>query len=133
MKRKKASRPSRTKPGSIRHPSLYEALLKRVRACNKVPGEVAEDTLDEIIDDFRRDTDPEREIQLWERIARIYRSFVAENSITDLHVKQEVFSVVLGSSLGMKAKDFYGLKLLSNGQINSILRCWKAPFAQDVM
>ena len=91
------------------------------------------DRLDEIIKELERDTDPEREIQIWERIAQIYRSFVVENSITDLGCKQAVFTVALGASMGMQAEDFDGLKLLSKEQIERILRRWKPPFAEDVL
>ena len=133
MKRKKV-KPSHGKPGPIRHASLSDALLKRVVDFKQVLGAADADTLEGTIEDFGRDTDPEQEIQIWERIAQIYRSFVAENSITELALKQEVFSVVLGVSMGMKVKDFAGnVKLLTKEQIQSILQRWKSPFAQDVL
>jgi hypothetical protein len=88
--------------GPIRHHVLPDDFLQRVRAYKEILREVDNVALDEVIDDFRRDAHPEREIAVWERIAHTYALFLSHNPTDNLAVKRDIFSVVLMASLGVE-------------------------------
>jgi hypothetical protein len=56
------------RPGRIRQPSLPDALLKRIRAIHTAVKGVYDQPLEQMELNFMRDSDPEREVALWERI-----------------------------------------------------------------
>lgn len=55
-------------PGRIRHASLPDDLLGRIRAIHTAVNGVLEQPLEQMELNFMRDSDPEREVALWERI-----------------------------------------------------------------
>ena len=67
--RQRAIKLTELKKGPIRHPVLPEDLFLRIKAFKEILAGVDNMTLDEVIDDFKRDAHPEREIAVWERIA----------------------------------------------------------------
>lgn len=76
-------------------------------------------TLDEIIDDFKRDLHPEKEVAIWEHIADIYQLYLLHNPTDDLAVKHDVFSVLLMTSLGVK--DWSAIQYLDQEQIRHLV------------
>jgi hypothetical protein len=56
------------RPGRIQQPSLPDALLKRIRAIHTAVKGVYDQPLEQMELNFMRDSDPEREVALWERI-----------------------------------------------------------------
>ena len=97
--------------GPVRHQRLPESFVKRIRAFKEILAEVETVSLEETLDNFRRDQHPEREIVIWERIASTYQVFVAYNQTKELATKKEVLSVLLRLSTGVI--DFSNLKFLS--------------------
>jgi hypothetical protein len=105
--------------GPIRHPVLPEDLLRRIKAFKGILAEVDNAPLDEVIDDFKRDEHPEKEIAVWERIANTYRLFLLHNPMSDLAAKHDIFSVLLMASLG--EQDWSGIQCLTHDQIKHLL------------
>ena len=56
-------------PGRVRHPTLPEPLLRRIRAVHKRIRAAYDVTLEQFEIGFMRDADADEEVALWERIA----------------------------------------------------------------
>ncbi|BCN29004.1 toll/interleukin-1 receptor domain-containing protein [Anaeromicropila herbilytica] len=56
----------------IRHESLPIELINRIKITNKVLQDVFHFSLEETIEDFKHDTNPAREVAIWEAIASTY-------------------------------------------------------------
>ena len=89
------------RPGPIRHPELPAAIIGRIQAFKKILVDVDTTTLETAVDNFRRDQHPENEVEVWERIAKMYELFLAHNPTDDLAAKTEVYRVLVGASMGM--------------------------------
>jgi hypothetical protein len=88
------------RPGPIRHPELPAEMIERITAFKKILADVDTTTLEMTIENFERDQHPEREVEVWERIAGMYQLFLTHNPTDDLATKTEVFRVLLGASMG---------------------------------
>lgn len=56
-------------------PPLPAAMEDRIRACREVLGEFDPTPLDKVLDDFRRDSDPERGLLFWEAVSGALADF----------------------------------------------------------
>lgn len=106
------------KEGPIRHRNLPDDLLRRIRAFKEILAEVDTTPLADVIDDFRRDVHPEREIAVWEHIANAYQLFLAAHPTAGLLAKHAAFSVLLTASLGM---DYRNIPNLTQEQITELV------------
>ncbi|EEF59122.1 hypothetical protein [Pedosphaera parvula] len=86
--------PNKLEAGPVRHASLTEAQMERVKRVQKVFSEVEPSPIEQWVDDFKRDQNPERELSIWEGMARAYETFTTSRNLA-LAGKQEVFQVVL--------------------------------------
>lgn len=57
-------------------------LRKRIRHCFRLLAEVDPTPIDQILDDFRRDTEPEKGLLFWEAVASAYTEFVLKRKPT---------------------------------------------------
>src|SRR5947209_2190242 len=89
------------RPGPIRHPELPAVMLERIAAFKKILADVDTTTLEATVENFKRDQHPERELGVWERIAKMYQLFLTHNPTDDLATKTEIFRELLGASMGM--------------------------------
>src|SRR5438128_39372 len=105
--------------GPIRHLVLSDEFVDRVRRFKGTLADVDGTSLEEAMDNFKRDTHPEEELAIWERIANTYQLFLSHNPTTDLAIKKEIFAVVLGASMG--ADDWSNIKRLNSDQINHLV------------
>ena len=48
-------------------------MLQRIRAAHAAVAEIPPMTIDEWIDEFKRDEKPERELEIWERMGAVYQ------------------------------------------------------------
>jgi hypothetical protein len=101
-----SARPSQTVPiadlklGPIQHGKLSEDLLARIRILHNVLSDVLKVSLEETIDNFRRDTDPESEIRTGEAIADAYLTVREERDLS-LEQRKALLSAILGAALGI--------------------------------
>jgi hypothetical protein len=109
--------------GPIRHPVLSDDLLQRIDAFREILADVDNTTLEESLDDFKRDAHPEQEIAVWERIANTYAIFLSHNPTDDLAIKRDIFSVILIASLGME--DWTEIRYLTRDQIRQLVLNYK--------
>jgi|ERR1041385_2858951 hypothetical protein len=124
MTMKKKIKISGLRRGSIKHEALPGGLVEKIREIKAILAEVEPTSLEQTLDGFQRDSDPVREVVIWERIAETYRVFLLENLITDYSTKREVFSVVVAASIGVE--DFSSIKSLNPGQIERLIESYRA-------
>ena len=84
--------------GPIQHAALPDALVERIKNFKAVLIEVEPAPLDETIEDFRRDLHPEREINVWERVAEAYQTALARTPAMSLQDKTKIFADLLLAS-----------------------------------
>jgi hypothetical protein len=111
--------PSDLHKGPIRHPVLPDSFLGRIKAFKAVLRDVDPTSLETAIDNFKRDTHPEEELAIWERIANTYQLFISHNPSSDPAIKKEVFAVLIGAS--MDSEDWSNIKKLNSDQINYLV------------
>src|SRR5580658_2704500 len=101
MARKRIDR-AKLKPGPIRHAELPLALVARIDYLRSTLHEVHPMSIEEWLDGFRRDANPESEVRWWERLTRWYRGY---SDTRDLSAEQKkaLFNVVF--RLGMELDD----------------------------
>lgn len=111
------------KPGSIRHESLPESMIQRVKIVHHDLAEVDASSLEEWIGDFKRDAHPEKELLIWEKIRRIYVSYTATRKFS-LEEKKEIFRVIVtgtGAPLEEAVRQVHCV-CLTETEIRDILR-----------
>jgi hypothetical protein len=103
----------------IRHPVLRDGFIERIRAFKKTLGDVDEASIDQTIDNFKRDAHPESELVVWERIASTFAAYLSHHPTEDRAIRKEIFWVLLGASTGVE--EFGEIKHLSIQQIKQII------------
>ena len=91
---------SELQQGAIRHATISSDLIKRIAAYKTILGDTDPASIDDAIDGFRRDLNPEKEIEIWEHITRVYQNFTTYHAITGLGHRREVFRALLVISIG---------------------------------
>jgi hypothetical protein len=59
--------------GPIRHPVLPGDFIERIKAFKKILGDIDSVSIEQTIDNFKRDADPQSELIIWERIAAPFK------------------------------------------------------------
>jgi hypothetical protein len=90
--------------GPIRHPTLPDEFIERVRAFKEILGDVDPTSLEGTLDSFKRDTHPDNELVIWERIASTFQIYLSHNPTIDLAVRKEIFAVLVRASMGMEGR-----------------------------
>jgi len=103
----------------VRHLVLPEGCIERIVAFKRALGDAEPMTIEEAVSNFQKDMHPEREIEIWERVASKYQDFLTRNSSLNSNERKEVFSVLIGTSMGRE--DFSELKNLSEDQIKYLV------------
>jgi hypothetical protein len=68
--------------------------MNRARRLQKIFSEIDPSSVEKWVDDFKRDTDPERELKVWEQIAAAYEAYSAAKNLP-LAAKRDVYGVLL--------------------------------------
>jgi hypothetical protein len=84
---------------TFRHQTLPAPLIERIKNFMAILTEVFDTPLPEVIDNFRRDANPEREVEVWEKIAHHYQEATARPGLST-NGKEEIFSSLLKKSMG---------------------------------
>jgi hypothetical protein len=79
---------SRRRASSIRHKTLPESLLVRIKIIYRIFQDVLDDSLEQTIDGFRRDSSPENEVQVWEKAAGRSRPPKTQKNSTAVHSRR---------------------------------------------
>ena len=115
--------PKTLRKGPIRHESLSEDFLARVRKFHSMLAEVDGMTIEERVDCFRRDLHPENEIVVWEAIARAFERFCRARDLS-ADAKRDVYSLLLMRSMTTEAETLkrVDFKALSLDDADKLLR-----------
>ena len=106
------------------HDSLNDDQTTKVKKIYNAFSEVNPSTLEETISNFKRDQNPDNEINVWLNMATTYENFISTRpSKLDLDKKKEVYKLILIRSMmsADEAKSQAGLKLLNDSEIKEIL------------
>jgi len=78
-------------------------MVERIKAVQVAFAEVDPTPQEKWIEDFKRDMNPERELAIWEVMARAYTAYTAERNLS-LAKRKELFGIILTGS-GASAED----------------------------
>jgi hypothetical protein len=114
--------------GPVVHDSLSSDQLDKVMRIQKIFAEVYPVSLDETVTNFKRDLNPDKEIQIWLNMAAAYQEFISRNSAIDSSKKQDVFNLLLLRSMmpDEEAIKESKVKHLSDQEIAEVLRYYKS-------
>ncbi len=102
--------PNEIQQGPIVSDTLTALQLKRIDYLYNTFKEVDPTSKEKWVEDFKRDQNPDREIEIWEMMANAYNSYCDGKTIA-LDVKKEVFKLVLMRSGLSEAETLTQLKL----------------------
>jgi hypothetical protein len=114
----KKTKLSDLKRGPIRHKTLSDSFIQRVKNFKQIIAEVDNTSLESTLDNFQRDLNLEQELYLWEHIAKMYQWSVVANAGLSLPQKKELFGLLIGLSLGQT--NFSHIKLLSKEVVEEV-------------
>jgi hypothetical protein len=111
--------------GEPRHETLPDTLLVRIRISHKIFADVLDISLEDTIYNFRCDTTPEEEIEIWERMGAAYLE-ATYNKAMSLETKKAILSVLLDRSQGILKKHEYGnFAPLSDEEVEQIIQLYE--------
>jgi hypothetical protein len=102
--------PNLVQPGPVRRESLTPEQMTRIRRLQAVFAEVDGQSVEQWVDNFKRDFDPDRELAVWERMADAYTRYCSNRTLS-AEAKQDVFKVVLLRSMAPEYEVLPRLKL----------------------
>jgi hypothetical protein len=114
--------------GPIRHEELTPEQIQRLRKIHDTLNEVDPSDFDKMVEDFKRDLHPDREILIWEQIVAAYQSYCSTRRLT-LPAKQDVLRILLARSDMPEEEALKGLPLsvLTVAEAKTVMSYYKAP------
>ena len=80
--------------------SLTTAQIDKIKKIHSTFAEVDPISLEETLINFRRDIDPDSEIEIWLQMAEAYQKYLkSKQNKLDLNTKKEVFALILSRSM----------------------------------
>ena len=113
--------PDEAHPGEVKRPITAEQSLE-IAQIHKSFADVDMLPLDEWLDGFRRDENPDREIAVWKHIAQVYTDYLNGRHVSPEY-KKEVFKLLVASSAMPRdhVPENTALKILSAKEIITIM------------
>jgi hypothetical protein len=110
--------------GPVVHDSLNATQLEKITKIQKTFAEVVPSSLEETITNFKRDQNPDSEIEIWLQMADAYERFTQKNPTLDSAKKNEAFKLLLLRSMMSDKEAIEEAKTqhLSKAQISDLLR-----------
>ena len=102
--------PADLKPNAIQREQLTEEQLRRAKKLHETFAEVDKSSLETWIDNFKRDMNPDKEIAIWERIAKAYTNYTSQKELS-LEAKEDAFQTLLMCSMSSDEETIKSLKL----------------------
>lgn len=104
---------------NMNYTETKDNFTNRVRAFKAILADVEPSSVEETLENFQRDANPEIELGVWEQIVLRYQWYLNANpGLTQLE-KKDVFAVLLGLSMG--AQDFSNIKNLSAEKVEDVI------------
>ena len=116
-------------PGEVVHDSLTREQIKEIERIQHVLSEVTSSSLEETINNFKRDRDPQREIEIWSKMADAYERFAVNKHVEEHDKKEEAYQLILMRSMMTEADaiERVNIDYLSQDEIKEILSYYDAP------
>lgn len=110
-------------PGPIVHDELSEEQIKKITQIQAVFSDIYPISLQDTINNFKRDRNPDNEIRVWENMMHTYETFIAKNPEINVEKKSEVFKLILTRSMmdENKVRSQTEFKILNENEVNEIL------------
>lgn len=102
--------PAELKPNSMQHEQLTEDQSQRIKKLHETFAEVDKSSMEMWFDNFKRDMNPDKEIAVWERIAKNYTNYTSQKE-TSPQLKEDVFQTLLMCSMSSDEETIKSLKL----------------------
>jgi len=120
--------PSTLRLAPIRHDELSQELVARITKLHDTFQDVDPTPLSKWLDDFKQDQHPDREVEIYEAMARAYTAYCRGRDLT-ADAKREVYGVVIQRSAESDADVLNHLKLksLSVDDAKAILKLYDMP------
>lgn len=83
--------------GIVKHDTLSEELILRIRNFKEKLGEVEPSTIESAIDNFKEDTHPENEVAMWESMAEVFELATKRKEFS-FEKRREIFKMLLIAS-----------------------------------
>jgi len=87
------------KQGPIVHNELSNDQLEKIKKIQTTFSDVYKISLEETITNFKRDINPDNEIEIWLHMVNAYEKFISKDSEITLNKKSEVFKLILMRSM----------------------------------
>lgn len=116
-------------PGPIRHDSLCAEQIKKITEIQQTFYEVLPISVEQTIIDFKRDDNPDKEIEVWQNMASAYSQYLAGlKKAPDLETKKEIFDLLLSRSMVTSEEALKNTKRskLSDDEARKILSLYTA-------
>ena len=111
--------------GPIVHKALTEEQLAKIKDIQETFNEVYPVSLDETITNFKRDQNPDNEINIWQNMANAYKPYALNNGGEEkLGARKEAFKLILMRSMmpDQEAISSSDLKILNEKEAQTILK-----------
>lgn len=101
--------------------------MARIRALQATFVEVDGQTVEQWVDNFKRDADPDKELWVWQRMAKVYRAYCDGRKLLP-EAKKDVYRVVLFRSMASEQEVLERAKLkeLSREDAIAIMKGYNA-------
>lgn len=109
--------------------SLTTLQIEKIKSFHSILKEVCESSLEEMINDFKKDPNADVEIAIWTRIANAYEKCIKIwNYKPKLEMKKEIFQLMLNRSMTTDEEAIKSVKpvLLSEKEIQVVLNFYNA-------
>lgn len=119
---------SSLEPGPIRHDELTAQQIQRLRRIHDALNEVDPSDFGKMVEDFKRDRDPDQEILVWEQIVGAYESYCSTRRLT-VAAKRDVLRILLARSNVAEGEALKGLPLnvLTIAEAKTVMSYYKSP------
>lgn len=110
------------KPSPIQQDSLSSLQIKKINEIYTTFSEVNLSSLEETITNFKRDLNPDNEIEIWLAMAKAFSMFKSKHKNIDIDKKKEAYKLILMRSMynEKEAQMQSELKLLNSTEIEEI-------------
>jgi len=92
---------------------LSDKQISRITSFQEILKEVNTIPLEETIENFQRDVNPDKEIKIWEHIAKVYQIINEEHKELNIDKKTDIYNLLLYRSMMPKEEIFKQIKLKS--------------------
>ena len=105
------------------HDSLSKEQIQKIQKIQSAFSEVYPISLEETITNFKRDQNPDSEIEIWLVMVKTYELYLNSENKLDLKTKKEVFKLILSRSMmpEVEAIENSELEILTNDKAKKVL------------